>query len=599
MVRKFTLLLSFLFCAVYAGAQKIKYKDLFVLLNARQYDQAEPFLKKYLAETTDNPNAYLFMGMIFQEKSSANDLLKETDKMLANMDSATLFYDKAFSTITVKEIKRNDEYYQAYSRRDLRTGKFGINLSDIQFDLEKRMKSLRERATLTKQLKMYFERTAAHYAKTNFLFKDIKLKHPDFKNLLLRADDVLTGELSLIAATFDSVQTAFNSYQSISQKIGKTGYNQVIDLKEIRNYDTDGTTGADFFEDDLKLWNYKSWAQAVEQSITKEIMPMREQLIAQDVAINKLRDKLKRDSVLVDSEIAEVLNKPLAEQLKKYDNDPMPLTLFAMKIAELNYLSGSIRQGAFKDSADIRLHLGLVKEQLAKVNALDSLCSMLNERNLDEDFKDYHDFVVNAYGTPAVLRSLMKTTKDFSRREIELKQAELKQYEESMKWIVHQGDSVPLFFDPPASIGYRPLILVEEKYTAGFRFTDSLATGYFRTILPSRKQDVSVAFKVGAHFTKDGLSQVKALSASDENGQLFYLLFYSETKVEGKLPVTLTKIYRTDGLAWSNDYACEFPPAELAFDPASGDIAIKTANSAGEVTTVAIDRDGKRKVTDQ
>ncbi len=599
MVRNFIFLLPFLFCVVDARAQKIKYKDLFILLNARQYDQAEPFLKKYLAETADNPNAYLFMGMIFQEKSAANDLLKETDKMLANMDSATFFYDKAYSTITVKEVKRNDEYYQAYSRRDLRTGKFGINLSDIQFDIEKRMKSLQEKAALVKQLKMHFERTAAHYAKANFIFKDIKLRYPQLKILFLRADELLSEELSLLAVTFDSVNTEFNSYKLVSQKIGKTGYIHVIDLKDIRNYEVDGVAVADFFEDDLKLWDYKGWAKSTSQSIEKEILPMREQLIAQDVAINKLREKLRTDSVALDNEINDVLNKTLATQLKQYDSDPMPLDLFNMKIAELVYMSTSIKMRAFKDSSDIPLHLRLVKEQLSKIKIMDSLCNKSMGRNLEEDFKDYRDFVTNAYGTPDVLQSLLKTTKDFARREIEMKETELKQYEESLRWIVHEGDSVPLFFDAPANLPYRPLILVEEKYAAGLKFADTLATGYFRTIVPSRKQEISVAFKVDANFTKSRLPQMKALSASDDNGQVFYILFYSENKVDGKLPVTLAKVYRTDGLAWSNSYTCEFPPVEITFDSASGDIAIKTSNPAGESKIVSIDREGKRKETSQ
>ncbi len=49
---------SFVACFILMGvvsagfAQKIKYKDLFVLLNAKRYTEAEPFLKKYLKDNT-------------------------------------------------------------------------------------------------------------------------------------------------------------------------------------------------------------------------------------------------------------------------------------------------------------------------------------------------------------------------------------------------------------------------------------------------------------------------------------------------------------------------------------------------------------------
>ena len=89
-----------------AYGQKVKYKDIWGLLSTKQYEAAEPFLKKYLKETTDNPNAFLYMGIICQEKSLKDDVLKQTKRAIADMDSAILYYDKAYKTITEKEIKK-------------------------------------------------------------------------------------------------------------------------------------------------------------------------------------------------------------------------------------------------------------------------------------------------------------------------------------------------------------------------------------------------------------------------------------------------------------------------------------------------------------
>ncbi|MDZ7645872.1 MAG: hypothetical protein U5K54_01125 [Cytophagales bacterium] len=105
---------------------------------------AEPFLKRYLKENDDNASAYLYMGIIYQEKSLQNDLLKQTEALILNLDSAIYFYEKAHPMITEKEIK-NDENYQMYTRRDLRMGEFGIKQSDVQLDLETRTKALKEK----------------------------------------------------------------------------------------------------------------------------------------------------------------------------------------------------------------------------------------------------------------------------------------------------------------------------------------------------------------------------------------------------------------------------------------------------------------------
>src|SRR5688572_12014077 len=141
-------LIQFLFLSLVfypAIGQKVKYKDIFGLLNTKRYEEAEPFLKRYLKETSENPSAFLYMGIIYQEKSAKDDVLKQTKRAMMNMDSAIFFYDKAYKSITEKELKRNEEFYQAYNRRDLRTGEFGVKLSDVQFDLEKKIEGLRER----------------------------------------------------------------------------------------------------------------------------------------------------------------------------------------------------------------------------------------------------------------------------------------------------------------------------------------------------------------------------------------------------------------------------------------------------------------------
>ena len=100
-------LLLLLISAAYG--QKAKYKDIYALLSTKQYEQAEPFLKTYLRENTDNPNAYLFMGNIFQEKASKNDVLKQTRIVIANMDSAIVYFDKAHKSLDDREVRKNKE----------------------------------------------------------------------------------------------------------------------------------------------------------------------------------------------------------------------------------------------------------------------------------------------------------------------------------------------------------------------------------------------------------------------------------------------------------------------------------------------------------
>lgn len=576
-------------------AQKIKYKDLFVLLNAKQYEQAEPFLKKYLAENDDNPNAFLFMGTIYQEKANKADFLMHTTIMLNWMDSAVLYYDKAYKAMTEKEINHNEEYYQAYSRRDLRTGKFGIKLTDVQYDLEKRIQGLNEKKGKVKTLKAQYLLAEAIYARTNTAFKVLQGSYPSMRELYLRADDNLNSELKNIAIKYDSFQITFNDYKATSKLLGKTGYNQVLDPQDIRDFKNDGSSLVDFTQDNLKVWDYKRWALSNLELIEKEVNPLKEHLITYDKEINNLRDKLKKDSVSVRSDLTQLIDKILYANLKKYDPQPMPMAVFGMKIAELEYGSDLIANKPLKDSADVNLGITCVKNELKDIQKLDSIAGYLLSRNIDADAEDYKHFVTSSYGTPLVLKSLIRTTKEYAEREKLKKEKEWEIRMQALKWIVDGSDSIPLFADASQQYKYKPLITDKEEYTAGLKYADSVATGYFYTVVPSRKPEVKAEFPVNqAAFQKRNLPITKALSSTDGKGQVYFILLYSENKVANKFPVSIAKIYRTDGLSWTNAYTFESAPSELVFAADSGELSVKVTNPNGESKMIVIDKNGKQ-----
>ena len=193
--RLFFVLILFLVSGYSALGQKIKYKELFVLLNAKDYDNAEPFLKRYLKANDDNPNAYLFMAIIYEYKAGKVDILKETKRYVMNLDSAVYFYGMASKGMTEKEVSRNEDYYQMDSRRDFRTGEFGIKLSDVVLRIETGIK-LKERAKEAKVLKGQFVASEKAYERSLKLFGAIQVEYPDQKALYLRGGDSLVLKLN-------------------------------------------------------------------------------------------------------------------------------------------------------------------------------------------------------------------------------------------------------------------------------------------------------------------------------------------------------------------------------------------------------------------
>lgn len=575
-----------------AFSQKIKYKELFVLLNNKQYEDAEPFLKKFLKEETDNPNAYLFMGLIYQDKADKQDVLKATEKLISFIDSAVFFFGKANGMMTEKEVSKHKEYYQMFNRRDIRTGEFGVNLSDVKLLLETRMK-IKDRIPLIRLIKSNFISAESYYTKSQKVFLGLQGAYPGMRELYLRADDSLILQLNRLSHLYDSAHITFNDYKGASLAYGKTGYNQDLNPTEIKDFKKEGATTADFYKDDLVIWDYKRWALSSVEVIEKEIKPLNDQLVAHDKAINTLHQRLKKDSVSVSTELAMLRTKAF-ESLVKVDAQALPLKVFEMKEAELEYGSLVVEHRPIRDSANLVLQSKALAEELTAAKKIDSLGGLLVARNMAEDIKNYRHFISTAYGPSSVLMSQIKTTHDFGVREVGKREAELKRKSESLKWIINDKDSIPLFQDNASKSRFKPVFVKEELYTAGLQFADTTASGYFYTITPTRRPALKATFPVDTKaFTKRNVPFTKGLGLQDERGHIYFIILYSEVKTMDKYPATIVKIYQADGLAWSVNISFAQLPEDLVLSADTGELTVKTRSQAGDIIPVVLDKNGK------
>lgn len=574
-----------------AVAQKIKYKELFVLLSAKQYEESEIYLKKYLKDNTDNPNAYLYMGLILEDKATRVDILKETDRYASLLDSAVLYFGLAAKGMTEKEVSKNEEYYQMYNRRDMRTGKFGIKHSDVILELELKMK-LKDRAKQAKVLKAQFVAAEAAYRSALKQFVKIQAHYPELKHLYLRADDSLTLQLGHLAVTYDSCHIHFNDYKATAKAMGRIGYNQDFNPQDILEFKRE-LVAADFYVDDIKIQDFKRWALTTLDVIEKEVKPLREKLVTRDMDLTKLQLQIKKDSVSVHKELM-VLREKTFPELLKIDPNPLPLQLFAMKDAEVEFGSLVCEDRKLRDSASVARQLEGLNNEIKAARKLDSLAGYLVERDLESESVNYAHFVKTSYGTASVLKSNVRATKEMALREIIKREESIKRKSNSLRWIVDGTDSIPLIQPVPERSRFKPLVQVEELFTAGLSFTDSVGMGYFYLITPARTPAMKASFPVNkVAFKKRYMPVTKALATQDEKGMVFFILTYQEAKLKDKYQATLTKIYKVEGLSWSVDVTLDQIPVEMTFLKESSELAVKTKSSIGEIFVVMFNRDGK------
>lgn len=573
-------------------SQKIKYKDLFVLLNAQQFDEAEPFLKKYLKANDDNPNAYLFMGMIYKDKSLKTDVLRDTEKRIMFLDSAVYFFGLANKGMTEKEVDRNEEYYQMFNRRDVRNGKFGVKLSDVKLKLEEYM-ALKEKVKQIQTIKSQFVAAQLYYEKAQMIYTDIQKKYTGSRELYLRANESVVAGLIRLANIYDSCHMSFNDYKSSVAAYGNIGHNQDLDPLEIIDFKKQGNTPSDFYSDDLKVWDYKRWALSAVEMIERDIIPAKEQLIALDAELNREQQRIRKDSVSVMSSMGVLRNKLSMQVLRRLDPDPMPIKVFSLKLAELEYGSLVVENKVLRDTASLATQATALEKEYKLSHLTDSLATLLDTDQLVRDAENYSQYVSSSYGTVDALRTYITSTREFAARAAAHKKELLVQKRALIKWVIHNSDSIPLDEEIAARGKYKPLI-IKQKVTAGLVYADSIPSGYAYLIPTSHKTETGGVFPVDpVIFRKINIPVTKVLTLADEKSGTLLALFFQEVRVNEKFPAVLVRINRGEPASLNLPYAFDQMPDELVFSPDTQVISVKTKSSQGEVSATNFDKSGK------
>lgn len=583
----FTKVLILLLFSVSSQAQKLKYKDIYDLLSTKQYEKAEPFLKKYLLTENDNPNAFLFMGMIYQEKVAKKHVLKETDDLFLTVDSAIACYDRAVALLNDRELKRNKEYYEAYNRRDLRSGEFGVSLSDIQFDLQKKKEALTARVSNVRMVKHYFLASDSLYKKCHRLFTRLKEDYPTEQALFLQSGDSTAVLLGTLAARFDSTRRFLRLYQASMEGLGKSGYKQDVEIEKVSDYRTDGVEMADFYAERIRLWDYGEFSDRMSRTIANEILPLREELLNLDAELEKLASL--PDSVSITRLLRKFGDELPYQRLKKFDSNPLPLNLIELKLALLQFKNARRTSERQADSLDVNFQLRLAEQEGASFRNLDSIAKAIHNIDLESAARNYSHFVTSVYGGVDGIKRYLGELTNYAATEEKRVAERMRECQEATRWIRLKDESIPLT-SADSLLPYVPLVIRSERYTVGLKFVDSTdVSGYFYSVTPSRVPDVGVTFPVDKAYFLSRNAPFKAM-ATDANELVYYILIFSEEQADEKFPATIAKVYRADGLSWSVNYKMGFIPENIEYNAGSGDLIVSAAD-----TSLVLDKNGKVK----
>ncbi len=578
-MRRFLVLaLAFFGSSCVLFGQKVKYKDLYPLLESRQYDLAIPLLRKYLLDikNSNNASAHLQMAMYMEKLSMQEDILKRTEIANSYSDSAANYYQRSRDLLTEKHLKKNTDYFRSYERRDVRSGKVGIKAADVQYQLEKNIERLNIRKGLVRELKDYYVKGTEAYDSAQSIFRKLRESYPTDKGLYLKSDQSTLNMLDLLGKQCENALVNLGEFRSMIGSIEKPGYDPKITLVPVENYESDGITGIDPALQDIKVWDYSEWGKAVKTKMKTQVWPVRDDLAEYDRDLNELRNKMTTDSISVMDQVKGYHD--LEERLLPIDPDPLPFRIFNAKIAELEYLSGTLEHRNYQDSADVVYKLKVLRNKLNSLSAYDSVLSILENSSWKAESLYYESYISSVFEGPDGLEKFITSTSSAVGDERERTGEEFTLMEERSRWLIDASDSIPLF-QPDTTVFSKKFVpvIVEADYTVGLYFspTDSIARGYFSLVNGARTPEAKVFFNVESdYFNRNSLADIMNKVDVDESGQIYHLMFYVPLAEQENYAASLCKIYTSDGLAWEKDLILDTAPADMEISNGSGEVRI-------------------------
>ncbi len=577
MKAKSIVLLLFIALSISVSGQKIKYKDLFPILNAKNWAEGAPQLRAFLADpkNAEEANAHLQMGLMLEEQFLALDVAADTVTAYGKGDSAVFYLNKAKELITDKELKKNDKYYQSFFRRDLRTGEFGIKQSDVHLDIEKKVEVIDGRMNDSRNLQRQADALESNNEGAIEKYKQITSKYSSYNELLLGADDEAMSLLQeLKSASFTSKEAA-KEVKKLASNLGTDKYKEEIALKEIENFGVDGTTGSDFTSGKIELWDYEAWVIDTNSELNGSIGLMKSMITNHSETIREKKAKVKKS---IDAEI-DTLSAELSDLFAKYDPESIAMKLLLTEASEariIKMVDLSINK-PLQDSALVGAQLEIFTTALEEAQKMSLVVESINLGEMNQAKNYYPDYINSFFQTHGTASNYVTEMKTWSNQQKNWLQQSVDYWSERDRWGIFENQvddgvvevKIPLFLQESPETQYNtlgiPLKSNEEVLVYGTNLTEG--KGYIYSFADNRYMNWNLEFELPG----SGDYQLSADTIPSPDGN-YNLYFLNSATAENNLSVVS---FTTSGqLNWNTTVSVPKAPVDYKFDEITQELTI-------------------------
>ncbi|MEQ9425816.1 MAG: hypothetical protein RJQ09_15430 [Cyclobacteriaceae bacterium] len=604
MRRAILIILSFCYLLP-SYSQKVKYKDIYVQLQAKRFDESEPYLREFIfnPKNDDHANAHLQMGYLFENKLLKADILRDTANLYGWADSSALYFSKAREFIDEKELKKNDEYYQAFYRRDLRTGDFGIKISDVHLEIEDKIKSVKSRGENIYDVNENLKLANQSYNTAIEKFMHLNSQYNNFNDFLLKSTPQVKEEVTAIASSGKDSKGAIEKMRTALSLIEDPGFGPEFKYKPITDFPQLGISKADFYNSEFDLWNVEEWASDAVNRIENDIEPLRTDIVAYHRELTDYKAGLFSGGS--NGRGALSFDPKILNEISKYDEKSILKDIFKLLLEDINilkiYSADLNKLAADKENIDYQLLVAdsIVNKYVELTNAIASLSS----RDLEKEYPKYKFFFDGRMSGKSGLEEFIA---EQTRNVTDQKAYWESQYDfwlETSQWGIMEFGSIPLnpvdtlIPYPLEDASYIPLAIARDDslniYATGLEL-GSKPNGYIALVAQNREGEWYKKIDLGKMAIADtAVVATSQFVVAGEGLQTFY--FYSPISQADNF--VICNVDQTGKILWRNPLQLDKKPFDIRYNETVFETILYMDDPenppADGLVYIVIDRSGK------
>ncbi|WP_340153432.1 hypothetical protein [uncultured Marivirga sp.] len=423
-----------------SDAQRIRYKNLFPILQSKDYKTAAPQLLQFLEENDDEANAYFYLGEIIVSQLDSAEIFPSTEKFDSMANRAIEAYKKSMALVDDREIRKNDDYYAAYNRRDLRTGKFAIKISDIHLDYENKIKEVVKKKELVNELHELKNRSIQEYESFALLVEDFHSRFTNESAYLLRAGPADIAASQKLVSNYLKFIEVYEDFTTKLKSLKHPSYDPQLQTIQIVNWNGLKLLKSNFSDFSVNIQNYEEYLNRLNAKIESEVKPLKDLLYKTDAEFNQA---ISQNLSISDSSKIQKMTIPenLVEQLKKYDEDNVILNLLKYKKqkSRTNLLTNVSLHPVLADSSNIYQRANLVEEY--ELNLTEQL-DLIEKIDLGISDKTKNDFKYFLEGFKPSIEAFIETEKTIVKQKLDSVSQRTEMMARQIEFFRYEQDSI-------------------------------------------------------------------------------------------------------------------------------------------------------------